>query len=668
MARRSLSRTIAKLGLWYFALLLPTLYFKYAYLSSQAEEGVFATLDAAGLGGGGQIARLSMIFAGDLIEVLLLVLLLFAIGVVLLSIDIDVIIAASVCLGLLVSAGNWLSFEVVGTLLNYDNLALAYAWTREHPEVIGNDRSGVLLLLAAAGLVALALLWSTAVFLAARCTITDHSARTVARCAVVSVAALQLVGASAGITSEVRAEPAPAAFRGYWTATAVSIVGADGWRPLEGTRPTGAGIDSAYRRLAYPDAAAELVAPLLVIPESRRVPRHIVIVSLETAPRKYYQLADNPDLPTFERMGRRGIVSDHHYTTDPATTWAIFSLLSGTYPRQGKSLLDYGDFSTDGIASVLGRRGYDTFFIDSYRIDWQTGYHRDHSSRMLRDLGFAHLVDAGHDSTPKRGTSSYARAVAQERRSFARALESIGDAQRHGTHALVFIATILGHYPWNAPPSLTGRPSKEKLAATAKVLDGLVGEFLRALDERGFGDSTIIVVTGDHGLRAKSEFASLDEAMRFGEVAFNVPFVLYAPGLFDAGTRLPYVTSHIDVAPTLLELVGVRTDSLLLHGASMLGQTQRRRVTFLMSNSLRPVDGFYQEGYFFVFNRFTGEVRVTRAPSASRSEPPSGLVPDGRPSPGLARRIASEIEEARSVFDTTAAYFLQRAAPRRSAP
>ena len=35
--------------------------------------------------------------------------------------------------------------------------------------------------------------------------------------------------------------------------------------------------------------------------------------------------------PTFFEMGRHGLVSDHHYATMPATTWAIY-IVPGTIP------------------------------------------------------------------------------------------------------------------------------------------------------------------------------------------------------------------------------------------------------------------------------------------------------------------------------------------------
>jgi len=149
--------TLAKLGLWYLLLLLPTLYFKYAYLKSLAEEGV---LTAIANGSTVQTAmRYITLFNVDVVEVLALVLALYVVGHLVLRINIDVLAAVTALACMLVSAANWLSFQVIGSLLNGDNLAIAISWIKEHPETVTGDEGGRLLLISTAGLLLLALLW-----------------------------------------------------------------------------------------------------------------------------------------------------------------------------------------------------------------------------------------------------------------------------------------------------------------------------------------------------------------------------------------------------------------------------------------------------------------------------------------------------------------------------
>jgi Sulfatase len=353
-------------------------------------------------------------------------------------------------------------------------------------------------------------------------------------------------------------------------------------------------------------------------------------------------------------MGQHGITSDHHFTAMPATMWAIYAMVSGTYPRLGRSIVDYGDFHADGLASVLGQHGYETSFIDSYRIDWNPSNGGHHDSRLLRGLGFSNLIEtpAAPDTTttPEHG---YVAAVARERRSLATAVDRIVAASAHGTKAFVFVATILGHYPWRTPPGTEGVPNAQRIPLLARDLDACVGEFLAALASHGLTDSVIVVVTGDHGLRTAAEFASVGERMQLGELSFNVPLLIYAPGLLNAPVQIPFVTSHIDLAPTLLAMTGIHDAPLLLEGGNMLDGTPCGRTTFLLNGTLRPVDGFYREGQFFAFNRFTGDVRVTPGPPDPCSATHAERTTD-------AAAAANILGRASQLFDTTAAIFLRR--------
>jgi hypothetical protein len=668
-AKRFASRALpwpklAKLGLWYLLLLLPTLYFKYSYLNSLAEEGVLAAVGTGSLVS--SVARYITLFDADFVEVLVIVAALYAIGHLLLRIRVDVLVAVSVLVSMLVSAGNWLSFQVVGSLLNADNLEIAFSWIKDHPETVTVDRGGRLLLLAAAGLMLLAILWTATCFLAIRGAVSERNAPWIARITGGVALLLLLIAATGAISVAIHPRYESGTSRGYWSSTLTSLRGAEHWAPHALALPPASTIESHYDRIVYdsstPRDAGVPAQSIVSIPPERRIPRHIVFISLETAARKYYPLLDNPGLPTFSRMSSRGIASDYHLSTNPATTWAIYSMLTGTYPRRGRSLLDYGDFDSDGLASVLGAHGFETTFIDSYKIDWQSGFHRDHNSRMIKDLGFMSIGDITTDSVRHSSGDPFDLSVARERRSLARALDRIDDARAHHTHAFVFIATILGHFPWNAPTAAKNHSGAAKLAVISQALDSLMGEFLAGVDERGLSDSIIVVVTGDHGLRSNSEFESLGENMRFGTISFNVPFILYSPGIFDHGVRLAHVTSHVDIAPTLYELVGISSDSLLLHGSSMLDPTIERRTTFMFNNSLRPVDGYYKGGWLYIYNAFTGEARAERAPGSMGLTSPPGFTPGAPPSLTFNASVANTLDHAAGIFDTTSAYFLQRRA------
>jgi Sulfatase len=647
---------IARLLLWYVLLLIPTLFFKYSYLRSVATDGLAATLASGPFGHLPGVVQYLLLFKGDLAEVLVIVVAAAIVGR-LLRIDLAWLVALTSFLAIAVSAANWLSFETAGALIARDNLTIAVAWIRQNPLVLLAQPSDRLLAMAGLLLIVLAVLWSFSAFLLARFAVVGPRAGIVVRLLGPPVAVLWLAAAVAGFAFRTHGAPTPEGFRGYWGETMASLVGSDAWRPAAMHLPPIARLDSEYRATVYPDSSAARAAPPPVPVVVRPRPMHVVIISLETAAHRFYPIIGNPAYPTFFAMGLRGITSDHHFTAMPATMWAIYAMVSGTYPRLGRSIVDYGDYHADGLASVLGRHGYEASFIDSYRIDWNPANGGHHDSRLLRGLGFTDLIET--PPAPETATTAahaYAAAVDHERRSLAMAADRIVAARSHGTKAFVFVATILGHYPWRTPPGAEGVPNAQRIPLIAKDLDACVGEFLAALAARGLTDSVIVVVTGDHGLRTSAEFGSVGERMQLGELSFNVPLLIYAPGMFDGPVRIPFVTSHIDLAPTLLAMAGIHDAPLLIEGGNMLDGEPCGRTTFLLNGTLRPVDGFYRDGRFYAFNRFTGDVRVTPGPpdpcSAGTARDTAGAM--------AATAAANLLGRASQLFDTTAAIFLRR--------
>ncbi len=84
------------------------------------------------------------------------------------------------------------------------------------------------------------------------------------------------------------------------------------------------------------------------------------------------------------------------------------------------------------------------------------------------------------------------------------------------------------------------------------LVDTHVGRILSALEESGQADNTIIVFTSDHGDMMGSH-RLLAKCVMFEE-AIRVPLLIRLPGQ-RTGRRIAPAVSHIDLVPTLLELM-----------------------------------------------------------------------------------------------------------------
>jgi arylsulfatase A-like enzyme len=95
--------------------------------------------------------------------------------------------------------------------------------------------------------------------------------------------------------------------------------------------------------------------------------------------------------------------------------------------------------------------------------------------------------------------------------------------------------------------------------AAVRAFDGLVGEVRAELERRGLWDSTLVVVLADHGEHlANEEGRGLGHGDHlWGGAALRVPFILRLPGQVAEGRTVAQRARALDVAPTLLELLGV---------------------------------------------------------------------------------------------------------------
>ncbi|MCP4660971.1 MAG: sulfatase-like hydrolase/transferase, partial [bacterium] len=88
-----------------------------------------------------------------------------------------------------------------------------------------------------------------------------------------------------------------------------------------------------------------------------------------------------------------------------------------------------------------------------------------------------------------------------------------------------------------------------------RFLDQALGRFFDALDHSGVGDDAVVVLTADHG-EAFFEHGLMEHGLLYDE-NLRIPLIIRAPGRLGAGKRIPQQVSTIDVAPTILDLVGL---------------------------------------------------------------------------------------------------------------
>lgn len=96
---------------------------------------------------------------------------------------------------------------------------------------------------------------------------------------------------------------------------------------------------------------------------------------------------------------------------------------------------------------------------------------------------------------------------------------------------------------------------KNRYINASHHVDLQIGKILDTLKVQGLLANTIVIITGDHG-EEFMEKGHWGHNAGFHEEQIRVPMVLHIPGR--SAVEIPWLTSHMDIIPTLMPLLGVK--------------------------------------------------------------------------------------------------------------
>ena len=105
--------------------------------------------------------------------------------------------------------------------------------------------------------------------------------------------------------------------------------------------------------------------------------------------------------------------------------------------------------------------------------------------------------------------------------------------------------------------STFGTAPRDKYDGEIAYTDAHIGRLLQELDGSPLGARTVVILTGDHG-EAFGEHGEYFHGAEIWDEVVRVPLVIRVPG--KAPRRISTRVSHVDIAPTVLELAGLPPD------------------------------------------------------------------------------------------------------------
>jgi arylsulfatase A-like enzyme len=132
-------------------------------------------------------------------------------------------------------------------------------------------------------------------------------------------------------------------------------------------------------------------------------------------------------------------------------------------------------------------------------------------------------------------------------------------------------------------PDRYARVSRALYDAEVAGFDRALGELLDSLDERALSERTLFAFTSDHGEEFLEHGVTSHAHSSYNEL-LHIPWIMRLPGVLPAGVIYRENTAALDLAPTVLSLVGIEPPAVMqgrnLIPSLLRGQTQPERTIF----------------------------------------------------------------------------------------
>ncbi|MFL6568050.1 MAG: sulfatase-like hydrolase/transferase [Chthoniobacterales bacterium] len=313
-------------------------------------------------------------------------------------------------------------------------------------------------------------------------------------------------------------------------------------------------------------------------------PKNVVIIVLESVGTKYLKLYGSSldVMPNLEAEAQHALVFDNIYAHASFTYCSFRTLNFSVYPGLPwhYALLPADRPAPATLASKLRERGVRTAYINNGDLDWS-----DERYLLEQSQAFATIDDYANVGCPT--LTSWGTQDACVFDTLIRWIdEEPGEPffaicwtdQTHDPYPLSPGVTPIDFFNGNPPP----RYAKD-LAAYLNVLhetDRHLGRMFAALRERGLADDTLVVVTGDHGEAFADPHDQRAHAWSVFDEEVKVPLLLWNSSLFPNGGRAETIGGHVDLNPTLADLLGIAPDSGW-QGQSLFDPAKPNRAYFM---------------------------------------------------------------------------------------
>jgi arylsulfatase A-like enzyme len=285
-------------------------------------------------------------------------------------------------------------------------------------------------------------------------------------------------------------------------------------------------------------------------------PWNVVLVTFDTtrADRLGCYGNERIETPAIDALAAGGVLFENAYASVPITLPSHTTILTGKNPP-GHGVRDNGLFvvSPDAVtlAERLSAEGYRTAaavgafpLVAKFGLDQGFDLYDDHLEKPYEDFR-------------GRKASDKAPGLFFDERAAQRVNEAVYPwLEEHAAEPFFLWAHYYDpHQPHNPPTPYDELYPDDPYAAEIAYSDESLGTLIEHLKAIGAWDRTLLVFTSDHG-EGLGEHHEATHSYLVYNSTIHVPLILRIPG-FTTGSRVEQTVGHVDIVPTILDLLGL---------------------------------------------------------------------------------------------------------------
>jgi arylsulfatase A-like enzyme/Flp pilus assembly protein TadD len=288
---------------------------------------------------------------------------------------------------------------------------------------------------------------------------------------------------------------------------------------------------------------------------------NIVLITIDTLrlDRVSSYGSDRVDTPNIDGFADEGVLFTNAASTVPFTLPAHSSILTGMYPPGHGVRENVGytlDDSLPTLAELLSAGGWATGgFVSAFVLDSRWGIARgfDH---YFDDFDLSAMESPNLSSVQRSGDVTIAEAV--------RWL----DQRSQDSPFFLWLHLYDPHDPYTPPEPYQSMYPNRPYDGEVAYTDALIGEFRGALEERGLLETSLVVLTADHG-EGLGDHGEAFHGFFLYDSTVHVALIVRPPSGLGGARSVATAVSHVDLLPTILDAVDLEIPESV-HGQSLL--------------------------------------------------------------------------------------------------